>query len=62
MKDIQLRIIELQHRLEVLKNMRRRGRNFLHGETIASVEGEIVGLKWVLLNCFNPSEPNLIEQ
>jgi hypothetical protein len=62
MNDIQLRIIELQHRLEVLRNMPKRTQSFLHSETIASVEGEIVGLKWVLLNCFNPSEPNLIEQ
>lgn len=62
MKEIQLRIIELEQRLDILKNTRRRAQRFHHNEEIASVVGEIAGLRWALNHCFNVSEPNVIEQ
>lgn len=62
MIEIQLRIAELEQRLDKLVHTPKRGQYGRHSETIAQVEGEIMGLRWVLSHCFNQSEPNVIEQ
>lgn len=62
MKEIQIRIIELESELRDLIKTPKRFQAFKHGERIAVLEGEIKGLKWAFNFAFSVPDPNIIEQ